>query len=706
MTDENISPEATAPPMIPVEDVQEKKTAPAKKKTTSRKKATPVRKTKDLSAAIAAAEDLPDFGDDDDEEELFVPRGRPRGVPALSPMQMRNRAAQEHDRNTEEFETYLSSLEFDSGNHSVTVHRVEPEYDVDSGKRIAGYLEKFNRAITFEEIRSKYGGGKYRFIIHGPGQFGKPVVKANKVHEIAGDPILVNMRKNTSQQNSMPSGVENLVRDAISTSEKQVDRLMEENKSLQQLMFASALKKDDGLKEAILSMQPQFQQQVTEERRIQEQRMLAEREERRREQERLQQLMLEERRAAEKAAEERRREEIEYRRQLEKKEQIEREERRREQELARQAAMEEKRLAEKAAEARLVAEREERRREKEIEDRRHREMIEMIKMQAEREKEERRMELERIRLEQREQADSARQQFELQLKMVEKQEQDKEARSMKWSEFQHAMQQQQMTMMQQMAQMQIATLQQSEKDKVAFLQTQMQLLQKKSDPFEDMMKVKQFMDVLSGNNTEGDSRETWEKVLDRLSEGVPGLVAAAGLMKGASSSAKQIEAPTEQRVLPGSIAVVDEGEVAITPRQARRARRRRAETSATSTAKEPDGIEQESENAEIQSPQAAKGELGEDFTFPEGEVEPEQALEMLVKDLEIALRKEFTPDQMRTEVIDKFPSEVRDFLTAFDASVIIGFLEDKAPSDWRINSLDGQKKLVALHQLLTGNKTD
>lgn len=702
MTIESINTEATQPPPETVTDAAAESTETTKK--TAKKKAAPKKKApvrRDLSEAIAAAQNMPDF--DDDDEEVYVPRSRGRpSMPSLSPAQMRNRALQEHEKNNEEFETYLSSLEFDSGNHSVTVHRVEPEFDSDSGKRIAGYLEKFSRAVTFEEIRSKYGGGKYRFIIHGPGQFGKPVVKANKVHEIAGDPILVGIKKSASSQGVLPQGVENLVRDAISTSEKQVDRLMEENKSLQQLMFASALKKDDGLKEAVLAMQPQFQQQVLEERRLQEQRLASEREERRREQERLQQIMMEERRTAERAAEERRREELEYRRQLEKKEQIEREERRREQERLQQIMMEERRTAEKAAEARLEAEREERRREKEAEERRHREMIEMLKIQAEKEKEERRLELERIRLEQKEQAEQARQQFELQLKLMERQEQDKESRNMKWSEFQHAMQQQQMTMMQQMNQMQIQTLQQSEKDKVAFLQAQMQMLQKKTDPFEDMMKVKQVMDVLSGNTGDSDGRETWEKVLDKLSEGVPGLVAAAGMMRGSSGEQKQLAAKTQQGVLPGSIAVVDEG-VVSSSRQARRARRRRIEEQKVEepqkqAAKEPDEI-----STEEDTPTSSANDLEEDFVFPQGDsVDPEKALEMLVKNLEIALRKDFSAEQMKTEVIDGFPTEVRDFLCAFDASVIVEFLEDKAPSDWRINSLAGQKKIVELHRILTG----
>lgn len=729
MAEETIAPEAVAPLMEPPAAFKPEKETATKKKAT-RKKASMRNSSPppDIAEVIANARALPDFDDDDDDEEVIAPRGFGRRTPPMSPTQMRNRAMQEMDKNNEEFETYLSSLEFDGGNHSVTVHRVEPEYDADTGKRIAGYLEKFNRAVTFEEIRSKYGGGKYRFIIHGPGAFGKPMVKANKVHEIAGDPILTGIRKSAAQVAPvLPQGVETLVRDAISTSEKQVDRLMEENKNLQQLMLASVIKKDDGLKEAVLSMQPQFQQQVLEERRLQDQRLLAEREERRREQERLQQIMLEERRQVEKLAEERRREEAEYRRQAEKKEAQEREDRRREQERLQQIMLEERRLAEQRAEERLAAEREERRREKETEERRHREMLEMFKLQAdrekeerrlelervrieqkeqaEREKEERRVELERVRLEQREQAERAKQQFELQLKMLERQEQEKETRSMKWSEFQYAMQQQQMQMLQQMQQMQIATLQQSEKDKVAFLQTQMQMLQKKSDPFEDMMKVKQFMDLLSGNTSEGDSRETWEKVLDRVSESVPGLVAAAGLMRGTTSEAKQLPAATEPAVLPGSVAVVDEGVVPV-----RRRRRRVA-------ARMPDEIETDETTAPTPqktsspapTPAAAKNapvqptnDLTE-FAFPTEDMEPEQVLELLVKDIEVALRKEYTAKQIKEEVVDKFPEDMKALLSSLDASLIVSFLEDKAPSDWRINSLDGQRKIVQLHDLLTGD---
>jgi len=730
MAEETIAADAVVPPLEPPVFAEKE---PAKKKAT--KKKAPMRSSPppEIADVIAKARALPDFDDDDDldDEEMLVARPPSRRGPPMSPAQFRNRAMQEQDKNNEEFETYLSSLEFDGGNHSVTVHRVEPEYDPDTGKRIAGYLEKFNRAVTFEEIRSKYGGGKYRFIIHGPGAFGKPMVKANKVHEIAGDPILVGVRKTNNAQPVLPQGVETLVRDAISTSEKQVDRLMEENKNLQQLMLASVIKKDDGLKEAVLSMQPQFQQQVLEERRLQEQRLSAEREERRREQERLQQIMLEERRQVEKLAEERRREEAEYRRVLEKKEAQEREDRRREQERLQQVMLEERRLAEQRAEERLAAEREERRREKEAEDRRHREMLEMFKIQAEREKEERRMELERVRLEQkeqaerekeerrmelervrleqREQAERAKQQFDLQLKMLERQEQEKETRAMKWSEFQHAMQQQQMQMLQQMQQMQIATLQQSEKDKVAFLQTQMQMLQRKSDPFEDMMKVKQFMDVLSGNTSE-DSRETWEKVLDRLSDGVPGLVAAAGLLRGGSGEQTQLAAPTEPAVLPGSVAVVDEGVVSMRRRRRRTAARAPDEVDVdvdvgevTQTAQTAQTAAQTTPKAQQAIPAADATNGLKEFAFPTEDMEPEQVLELLVKDIEVALRKDYTAAQIKTEVVDKFPEDMKALLSSLDASLIVSFLEDKAPSDWRINSLDGQRKIVQLHELLSAN---
>lgn len=706
MAEETIAPEAVAPLMEPPAAFKPEKEISTKKKATRKK--TSMRNTSpppDIAEVIANARALPDFDDDDDDEEVIAPRGFGRRAPPMSPTQMRNRAMQEMDKNNEEFETYLSSLEFDGGNHSVTVHRVEPEYDADTGKRIAGYLEKFNRAVTFEEIRSKYGGGKYRFIIHGPGAFGKPMVKANKVHEIAGDPIIIGVRK-TAQQNALPQGVETLVRDAISTSEKQVDRLMEENKNLQQLMLASVIKKDDGLKEAVLSIQPQFQQQVMEERRLQEQRIASEREERRREQERLQQIMLEERRQVEKMAEERRREEVEYRRQAEKKEAQEREDRRREQERLQQVMLEERRLAEQRAEERLAAEREERRREKEIEERRHREVLEMFKLQADREKEERRMELERVRMEQKEQAERAKQQFELQLKMLERQEQEKETRSMKWSEFQHVMQQQQMQMLQQMQQMQIATLQQSEKDKVSFLQAQMQMLQKRSDPFEDMMKVKQFMDLLSGNTSDGDSRETWEKVLDRVSESVPGLVAAAGLMRG-TGEAKQLTASTEAAILPGSVAVVDEGVVPVRRRRRRVAVRMPDEID---TDEAPTATPQKTTTPAVQKavapPKTTSAQPTNDlteFAFPTEDMEPEQVLELLVKDIEVALRKEYTAKQIKEEVVDKFPEDMKALLSSLDASLIVSFLEDKAPSDWRINSLDGQRKIVQLHDLLTGD---
>ena len=136
---------------------------------------------------------LDDEDDDDDlvEDQVFAHRAPlPPRAPLPSVSNIRQQVFQQQQKVNDDFEAHLASLEFDDGHHSVTVHRVEPEIDTNTGKRIAGYLAKFTRAVTFEEIRSQYGGGKYRFIIHGPGPLGRSMIKANKVYEIAGDPIL------------------------------------------------------------------------------------------------------------------------------------------------------------------------------------------------------------------------------------------------------------------------------------------------------------------------------------------------------------------------------------------------------------------------------------------------------------------------------------------------------------------------------------
>jgi hypothetical protein len=600
---------------------------------------------------------------------------------------MRQQAIQQQQTVNDDFETHLSSLEFEGGHHSVTVHRVEPEFDTNSGKRIAGYLAKFTRAVTFEEIRSQYGGGKYRFVVHGPGAFGKPTIKANKVYEIAGDPILPRSAAAAQSTQMLPDAVSDIVDKAISTHEKTADRLAVENRELtremKQMLMATLNKGDGGLKDGMMQMITEerklAEQRAADERRLQEQRVVEER--------RLQ----EQRLTAERQAAKETRDLLLST--MTKSEQSPQQ--------LQSILMEERRLQE----ARMVSEREERRREQEASNRRHEQTLEMMRMQQEKQIEQMRIEQERVRSEARASEERARQQFELNLRQLEKQESHKETQAQKMTEFMSTLQNQQMQQMQAAQQMQLQQMQQFTSLERDFMLKQIDALSKKKEDtgIDQMLKFKQVFDTLTGKDEGGggEQRETWEKIMDRINDSVPGIVAAAGLLRGSAPQAAAPQPVPQTRVLPGSIAVVDvDDEDDRVPMQRRNPRRRRrlqpppqARTISPSVQTAP----------AVASPVREAVEAINDFTdfvFPQEDTPVEHSLEMIVKDIDLAIQRELSAREIDDQVIKKFPPTVAALVANTDVDTLLGVLEARSPSSWRINSLDGQQKVRELHALL------
>jgi hypothetical protein len=643
--------------------------APLSQEPAKKKRGRPPKKKPEAPAPVAAPVEakentvIPPLDDDDDdlvEDQVFTPRialpPRIPGAPLPSTAQIRQQVMQQQQKVNDDFEAHLASLEFEDGHHSVTVHRVEPEIDPNTGKRIAGYLAKFTRAVTFEEIRSQYGGGKYRFIIHGPGPLGRPMIKANKVYEIAGDPLPArNAVLQQQQQNALPSAVTEIVDKAISTQERQADRLSEENRELKQMFMASLTKGDSGFRETMMQM-------MAEERKMQEARAAKEREEAKE----MRNLFLSSLTKAEQGPQQ-----------------------------LQSVLLEERRMQEQ----RMMAEREERRREQEAAERRHRETLEIMRMQQEKQIEAMRIEQERVRAEARAAEERARQQFELQLRQIEKQESQKEAQALKMTEFMSALQSQQVQQMQMAQQTQLQQMQQFTQLERDFMLKQIDALSKKDTGIDQMLKFKQVFDTLTGRDVEGDSKETWEKVMDRIQDSVPGIVAAAGLLRGGVAQPSQPQGP---RVLPGSVAIVEDDEeedVRALPSR-RPPPRRRRRPPITSQAIAPTTVETAPPPAP--SP-ASSGTLPNDYTdfvFPTDDTPIEAALEMLVRDIDLALQRDLDVEGVRTEVVDKFPKHIVGLLSNTDADTLISVLEARAPGTWRINSLDGQKKVRELHALL------
>jgi hypothetical protein len=210
------------------------------------------------------------------------------------------------------------------------------------------------------------------------------------------------------------------------------------------------------------------------------------------------------------------------------------------------------------------------------------------------------------------------------------------------TEFMASLQAQQVQQMQLAQQTQLQQMQaftQLERD---FMLKQIDSLSKKDTGIDQMLKFKQLFDTITGKDEGGgEQRETWEKIMDRINDSVPGIVAAAGLLRGSAPQAAAPQPAPQPRVLPGSVAVVDvdDDEDDRVPMQRRNPRRRRrlqppaqARTASSSVQTAPTAAA---------SPVVEAGESVNDFTdfvFPQEDTPVEQSLEMLVKDIDLAIQ--------------------------------------------------------------------
>jgi len=222
----------------------------------------------------------------------FSPPKRRRGRPRKT---LDDRRAEERADNIEQsFEDLLSGLEFNDGQHKITVYREEPQHDVVSGQRIAGLLHTFVHAVTLDEIQKRYGGGIYRIMVRGPRPSGRgTIIKANKRVEIAGNPLPLpdpNARKKESD------GAVDIMKSYLESKDNEMMEMRKEMKESQNFALQALLNKNDD-NPAI----SQLMMQMKEEQRRAEERRREEREERQR------QIELQERRhREEKEAQERR----------------------------------------------------------------------------------------------------------------------------------------------------------------------------------------------------------------------------------------------------------------------------------------------------------------------------------------------------------------------------------------------------------------
>jgi len=614
----------------------------------------------------------------------------------------------------DEFYDMMTSLDFGSSQHRIAVSRMTPEYDTVSGKRIVGHLETFPHVISPDEIRQKYGGGKYQLTLLGPKPTGTGVViKAKRTIEISGDPIVPEdprvASKNAKQKHDEEtSSTMELVRSIVDAKDKDVNRAFEEARETKQLLLQTLASRNEshssGLKDFLAAMSQSSAKEkeaLLEERRLQEERAKKELEAR-----------LEERRLQEdrlRQEREERRQEIEMLRLQHEKalETMRMENQRilaemqsktsREAEMSREmfVSMQKAEADRTAAQQRIESEK------AMLAQQQHEKMMEMM-----------RLENQRILAELQARSSQEAQSSKEMLIFMQRMESEKTAQAQKQQEFalQQQMQNQQMLMQQ---------MQQIDQTKTSILMEALKEAKSRSDDTSGMLeKLVAMKQAFSALTTEPDNREPYEKFLDKAGEMAPGLVAAVSSMRGNSNNSNQVQtAPAQQRIAPNSVAVVDLPSSpaqrtlpAAKKRRPNLPKRPSEESASTATASEqvranpgtPPQKTQEAQTKESNNTVTQSETAMNEFIYPEEGLDLETSIKMFVQNMEIAMHREMPVQSFYDEVATKFPQGVLSLLKMTTSDKCVEILEQMAPDDWMINTPAGTQYVEELHEVLTG----
>lgn len=543
----------------------------------------------------------------------FAPAGGTN--PNLPPSVARTEAVQQYQKERQQFQEIISGFDFGENSHSVIIHRLEPMFF--KGKKVGGYITEMRVRPDLEEIKQKYGGGKFKFTVMGPG-VGGPTrqFRTSTIVDIMGNPIPED--DGSGQQEQKPQGgisteVVGLLHEFLHKGDRQSERLEQEVRETRNQLLTVATRGESSVVDALTRvMNPGQQQQLLiEERRLAEERMRHEREDRR-----LAQEAAEKRWQAESAAAERRHE---------------------------------------ALMASIKAEAE--RKEREWKD----ELLRREKAEKEQREHEREAAKERIERE--------RQDHEFRMKALEK-EQDREAQRSKDN----------LTFM-------MAQVRETSEMKDAIFEK----LMKKDDGLDGLLKTKQLLDMLSGKDDDDDDRPTWERVMDKVGDMAPSVLGALGLGAAAIGGVRREKKGNED-----------------TEREERRRRRRQRRLQPGTEVRVDNPPEQpkvEGEEAKA-LPEPDKNDL-KAITLPtEEQANPTDVaginalVELLVKNVDWAMEHEYMPFGIYENVIKKFPETVSQYIRGQTEDQLVAVIKENAPGTWRINSIDGHKKLRELHRLI------
>ncbi len=609
----------------------------------------PARSTLEPLRAEPIIGDGDDGDDDEDDDEIVVPSAsrpplthsperqiivtRPGPATASAETVARTESATQAKEAVKDFHEILGALDIKALAHKIHVFRMKPERGTyDDGeeiplKGICGEVIEYRgvESIPDEDfIRERFGGGLYEIRVFGPAANGKGWIrKATREIPIPGPPILPHRRKAPGSQDAV-------LKTVLEQNEKERVRLAKE--------AADARERNDRLLMEQSKRQDQMMMTMMGPQKSVEQ-IAAEREERRLEAEKA------ERRHQEAIAEARRQHDLQLK----------------QMELQQQRQIEEARLQQATAQRQFE-----------------------MQMQAQRDSQAAALAAQQAQAQQ--QAQQQQQQMQMQMKQMEMQQAAQQAAALAQQNMSMQMMQQQQTAAQQQMNLMTQLMTSANSEKSVFLE---KLLTKKDDDgdgFDKLLKMKEVIDVFSGKSDGEDGRETWEKVLDKVTDNLPKLpsmLQAANQLRG-----PQQQPATKKGLAPGSVvaAAIPEKAVEQLPAQT------------TTGAPTTEGAQPETITID-----PSANDLTE-FRGPTTEEinDIPTSLKILVQNIDLAMQRDLTAEQIKDRIVSQWPPEQVQLLTMQDAQGIVDAIEERTPDSWKIVSPGGKRTLRELHALLVG----
>lgn len=320
-------------------------------------------------------------------------------------------------------------------------------------------------------------------------------------------------------------------------------------------------------------------------------------------------------------------------------------------------------------------EREDRRREQEERDRRYRE--DQAELQRRHEKE-----MMELQLRIKESVGSQQENMGFMLNFLEKKQQEDKERSADMLQMQFGLMQegsrQSVDMLTQTQQMQTTLLMEALKEAKAT---------KKGDSIGEVVnQISGLMSVKNMITGEGEStpESTAERIFDKAKEALPSLgdaVAKVLVARGGGGHPGMGYPPQRQLPPASSMAFVDQGPVE----------------------EPPDQHPPQPEQRNMQQPSPAEQPAPEndftEFVFPNETDDLTTQITCLIKDLDLAIRREMDPKSIVQNIVDRFPKKVLFFIENSSVDELIQFIEARVPTNWMIVSPQGDETIRAMHKV-------